>query len=190
MGRESVLVGRSRADGWRYSASTSTRVWVGKARPLCWYTGTGSRADTCSRSRSRSHPPSLCSHRTCLGTGVVSGRAPRSALLTLPPRSPGGWTPPDFGVRHSSRTRWAVRSSPNSLCASRGAWGRWCSSVRRSIRSDAQPATSCSAGCVMQRGNRRHCSRSPHATMPCSAPVRSWRPLGLRSPTGSSSACR
>lgn len=142
---------------------------AGEEPPVVLIRGTASRATTCSRSPSRSPSPSPCSHRTCPATGVVSGRAPRWALPILPPRSPGGWTRPDSGARRFWRTRWAVRSSPNSPCACRGAWGRWCSSVRRSIRSAAPRATSSSAGCVMQGGNRGRC---------------------LRSPTASSSACR
>ena len=188
--RERGFVGRLRAGGWKSSASLVTRASVGKDRPLCLYTGTGSRAGTCSRSLGRSPHPALCSHRTCLATGVVSGRTSRSALPISPPRSPAGWTRPASSVQLSSRTRWAVRSSPNSLYGCRGVWVRWCSSVRPSILSGAQRATSCSAGCEMQHGNRGPCSRSPHATTALSASVRSWRPLGRRSPTGSSTAYR
>jgi len=187
---ESVSAGRLRAGGSTYSASASTRGRVGKGQPWCSYMGTGSRARTCFRSRGLSRRPSLCSHRTCRATAEVSSPATRSALRILPLRSPGGWTRPGSSVRRSWRTRWAVRSSPSSPYTYRGASGRWCSSVRRSIRSGAQPVTSSSAACAMQRGNHGRCSGSPYAMTRLSVSARFWRPPGRRSPTGSSGAYR
>jgi hypothetical protein len=186
----SMFPGRSRAAGSTCSASASTRGWVGKARRWCSSMDTECPAHTCSRSRSRSRPPSRCSHRTCPATGVVRSPPPHSAFRILPQRWPGGWMRPDSSVRRSWRTRWAARSSPSSPCTCRDASGRWCSSVRRSIPSGAPPATSFSAVCVTQRANRGRCFRSLHVTTSFSASARSWRPLDQRSPTGSSSACR
>ena len=181
---------RLRAGGSTYSALPSTPVSAGQERPSSFCTATGSRAPTCSRSRNRSPRPSMCLHRTCPVSGEVSNHARRSVSRISPPRSPGGWTRPGSAVRCSLRTRWAVRSSRSSPCTGRSAWGRWCLSARRSIRSGAPHAISCSAGCVTQRGNRGRCSRSPHTMTLLSALVRYSRPPARPSATGSSSDCR
>ncbi len=161
----------------------------GKARRSCSCTDTASRARTCCRSRRLSRRLSPCSHRTCPGTGAVNVRPRRSAFPTSPPHSRAGSTRPGSSVRRSSRTRWAVRSSPSSRCADRNARDRWCSSARRSIRSAVRRAVSSSAGCARYGGNRRSWSRSPRTTTRSSASERCGRPFAPRSPTGSRSAC-
>jgi len=185
-----MVARRSQAGDSKFSAYESTHALVEQECPLCCCMGTESRALTCSRSPGRSLPPSLCSCRTCRGSAVVSSRAGRLGLPTLPQRSPTCWTWSDSSVRHSLRTRWAVRSLRSLPSVCRSASGRSCSSVRLSIRSDAPRGASYSTGCVMQRGNRGRCSRARLATMPASASARSWRPHGRRWPTGSRSACR
>ena len=159
-------------------------MWVEKGRPWCSCMGTGSRAHTCSRSRSRSRRPSPCSHRTCLAMGVVSGPAPHSVSWILPQRSPDASTRPVSNVQRSWRTRWAARSSPSSPCTCRAAWDHWCSSGRRSILSGAPPATSSRRSA--RRGAGTTVAARPRRTRRrgCRHPVRSWRlaPVGARRP--------
>jgi hypothetical protein len=172
------------------SGYASMHARVEKEGPLCFCTGTGSPAPTCSRSRGCSLPRSRFSCRTCRGSAAVSSRPPHSASPTLPRRSLTCWTRPTSSVPRSLRIRWAARSLRSSPSVGQGASGRSSSSVRLSIRSDAPRAASYSTGYVMQHGNRGRCSPAPLATTFALASQRSWRPHGRLSPTGSRSACR